>query len=232
MTSHDSLSKREARRRVTFFGPLPTCPNISITTASASTPCFLASRRGPPMFEVFEATTEEQKEHLYRFRYEVFVQEQCKYSSNADHSRRALKDALDDVAVHLCLSDRGQLIGSLRAIRGRQYATDEMRCHFGLEAFDCFPDEVFSFSGRLLLLPQHRGSRGLLALLHANYDGGRASDGVYDFLHCRPQLVKLYEQLGYRRYRQHFQHGELGYQIPMALVADDIHHLDRIRSPL
>lgn len=184
------------------------------------------------MFEVFEAQTEEQKAELFRFRYEVFVREQHKYVQTADHDRKSLHDELDHVATHLCLTENGRMVGSLRQVRGRRNASASMVEHFGLGSFETFPDTAFSFTGRLLILPNHRGSRGLLPLLQSIYDQARAAGVLFDFLHCRPQLVKLYEQVGYRRYRPHFQHPELGYQIPMALVLDDVPHLDRVRSPL
>ena len=184
------------------------------------------------MFVVHQAITAAQKAELYRFRYEVFVQEQRKYLRSADHARRELRDGLDEVATHLCLSENGQIIGAVRQVRGRRRATAAMAVQLGLDPFNAFPDEALSFTGRLLVLPQHRGSGGLLALFHQLYDRGRADGGIFDFIHCGLPMVKFYERLGYRRYRRHFHEADTGHQIPLALVADDLRHLDRIGSPL
>ncbi len=183
------------------------------------------------MFTVTEAKHEEQKLRLYGMRYEVFVHEQHKYKGTADHEKRLLRDPLDETAEHLCLLQNNEIVGSLRQIRGRSNATEAMWEQFGLEDFAVFPDEVFGFSGRLMLPQSERGSRGLLKLLHANYVRGREAGTTLDFIICNPHLVRLYEQLGYRRYRKHFFDPDHGYNVPMIFLAEDLQHLERIRSP-
>jgi hypothetical protein len=45
-------------------------------------------------------------------------------------------------------------------------------------------------------------------------------------------LVRLYEYLGYRQYKENFVDPDVGYRIPLVLVADDLEHLATVRSPL
>lgn len=183
------------------------------------------------MFSTIAAISEEEKEVLYRLRYEVFVVEQHKYKETANHVDRMLRDHLDDVAEHLCLFQNSQIIGSLRQVRGREHASEEMWRQFGLEDFAAFPDSFFGFSGRLMLPRTERGSLGLVNLLQTNYERGRTAGAVFDFIICNPHLVRLYEQLGYRRYKQHFFDPNHGYNVPMVFLADDVPHLEEIRSP-
>lgn len=168
---------------------------------------------------------------LYRLRYEVFVVEQHKYKETANHGERMLRDHLDDVAEHLCLFQNDQIIGSLRQVRGREHASEEMWKQFGLDDFAAFPDSYFGFSGRLMLPRTERGSLGLVNLLQTNYERGRTAGAMFDFIICNPHLVRLYEQLGYRRYRQDFFDPNHGYNVPMVFLADDVPHLEDIRSP-
>lgn len=183
------------------------------------------------MFSTTAATSDEEKDVLYRLRYEVFVVEQHKYKDTANHGNRMLRDHLDDVAEHLCLFQNDQTIGSLRQVRGREHASEEMWRQFGLEDFAAFPDSFFGFSGRLMLPRTERGSLGLVNLLQTNYERGRTAGAVFDFIICNPHLVRLYEQLGYRRYKQHFFDPNHGYNVPMVFLADDVPHLEDIRSP-
>jgi CRP-like cAMP-binding protein len=53
-----------------------------------------------------------------------------------------------------------------------------------------------------------------------------------DFIFCNPHLVRMYEQLGYRRYRPYFEDHNLGFQIPLVLIVGDSVHLKSVRSPL
>lgn len=185
-----------------------------------------SSRSG---FRVYEATTRKEKERLYHFRYQVFTQEQHKYVAIADHENQWLVDDLDEVAIHLVLEKDGAIIGSLRQIRGLQHATPSQWLNMSLEEFRDRPEAV-GFSGRLFVLPEHRGSRGLLHLLLANYHLGRSAGLIYDFILCNPHLVRFYEQMGYRRYRPYCYEQGLGFQIPLVLVADDQAHLQRVGS--
>lgn len=179
---------------------------------------------------MYEAVTAEDRERLYHFRYQVFTQEQSKYVKTADHQRQVLVDVLDDVATHLVLEKDGEVIGSLRQIRGVTHATAAMRDGFHLDLFSRFPDAALGFSGRLLVMPEHRGTRALLELLIENYMRGRAAGLIFDFINCNPHLVRFYEQMGYRRYCSYYYDPNLGFQVPLVLISDDQEHLQSVGS--
>ena len=183
------------------------------------------------IFEVFEASTGEQKEQIYSLRYKIFTQEQHKFINSADHEHGILKDALDDKAVHLCVAKDGEIIGAMRQLRGRHHISPSLMKNLNLDLFSEYENDAFSFSGRLFIMPEYRGSRALLNLLCEIYAKSRVAGVLVDILFCNPFLVKLYEQLGYRRYCPYFQDADLGFQIPMVLMTDDVVHLERIRSP-
>jgi len=114
------------------------------------------------MFKTYIADTSEAKEALYRFRYDVFTVEQQKYRNIANHDRRVLIDAADEHAVHMCLEQDGNIIGSMRSLYGHDHLPQGWWANFSLDRFEHFPSSHFSFSGRLLILPAYRGTRGLL----------------------------------------------------------------------
>ena len=68
-------------------------------------------------------------------------------------------------------------------------------------------------------------------LLAAAFKLARRRDCRFDFAHCAPSLVQLYERLGYRRYSDNFMDHDGAYQVPMVLLLEDYGHLGIIRSP-
>lgn len=67
---------------------------------------------------VQQAQTAEERERIYQFRYQVYVQEMGKSLPDPDHEKRVLKDECDAQAVHLYIEREGEIVGSLRMIWG------------------------------------------------------------------------------------------------------------------
>ncbi|MCC6611046.1 MAG: cyclic nucleotide-binding domain-containing protein [Burkholderiales bacterium] len=179
------------------------------------------------------ATTPEELRQVFTFRYQVFVAEQGKQIRHADHARCELIDDVDSDATQLVvLDDNNAVVGAIRTVFGRDRATTGMQKNYSLDRFGHWKSENCSFTGRLFVVPEKRGSRALLILIHELYRLGRARGAIFDFIFCAPYLVRLYEQLGYRRYRANYEDPDLGFQIPMVLVGDDVAHLAGVRSPL
>lgn len=179
----------------------------------------------------FVAKTTEDKEALYRLRYNVFTGEQSKYTAIADHAAGRLVDAFDDAATHIAVADDEKIVGGLRQIRGRRYASAAMADRLGLDQLSHLKDEEIGFSGRLCIQPRYRGSRALLHLLERNYCTAR-DDGVrFDFIFCNPHIIEQYEALGYRRYYRYYSDAQLGFQSPMVLDGCAADFLMQVRSP-
>jgi len=106
-----------------------------------------------------------------------------------------------------------------------------MAHNFALDRFSPFRDEHFSFTSRLFILPEYRGTRAFITLVKAFYELVRKNDSILDFIVCGPRMVRLYEQLGYRRYKAHGEDSDMGIIIPMLLILDDLTHMQRVKSP-
>jgi CRP-like cAMP-binding protein len=70
-----------------------------------------------------------------------------------------------------------------------------------------------------------------LQLVRHCYQASRERGAKIDLMCCAPNMVRLYEQLGYRRYLPPVE-DRAGIRIPMALIAGDVDHLKAVRSPL
>ncbi|MGB0721751.1 MAG: GNAT family N-acetyltransferase [Gammaproteobacteria bacterium] len=176
------------------------------------------------------ASSDDEREAVYRFRYEVYVEELGKKPSDADHQRRRLQDAMDPTAAQLYAEADGEIVASLRI----NPTTDAGRywTHvYGLENFTRFPRNRMTMTSRLMVAAPWRGTRVLASLLMAAYRWARKYEFRCDFCNCVPALVEFYEQLGYRRYRDGFEDPDSGYHFPLVLLLDDMDHLRAVRSP-
>ena len=86
--------------------------------------------------EIRFASTEEERDAVYRLRYATYVEEMHLYNSQADHTRRWLKDA-DDSATHLMYARVGEeVVGTLRVHLGGESAiSGPLATRFALERF-------------------------------------------------------------------------------------------------
>jgi predicted GNAT family N-acyltransferase len=185
-----------------------------------------------PHVEVRQACTEEERRRIYRFRYQVYVDEMGKRPGYADHERRELYDALDDWAVLLYAQADGEVIATLRLNQASDREFPEYwRRIYQLSRFSRFPAASLSMSSRLMVARAWRGSTALGGLLVAIYELARKRGVQFDFCNCSPALVEFYEQLGYQRFGDGFMDEDAGYHVPMVLVAEDVAHLRRVRSP-
>ena len=179
------------------------------------------------------AQTPQEKERIYRFRYEVYVTEMRKQKlAYADHEGKRLVDELDEDAILMSAEAEGELVATVRRNVGR---SPHVLSHYGdvyrLGDFDQFPDGALSFSSRLMIAKNMRGSMALHLLLTAAYEHAVENGILFDFCNCAPCLVGMYEHLGFRQFSDNFVDPEVGYRVPMALLFKDMGHLRAVRSP-
>jgi len=180
------------------------------------------------------AHSPEDRQRVYRFRYTIYVNEMGKRDlSYADHEGKILTDDLDESGTLFYAESGGAVVATLRRNQvGGNDLPAEYRDIYDLPSFAEFPPSVLSFSSRLMIARDMRGSPTLAKLLVTAYEHGITQGVLFDFCNCSPGLVDLYEHLGYRRYTDNFIDPDVGYRVPMVLVAHDEHHLRRVRSPL
>lgn len=181
------------------------------------------------------AQTEEEKARIFEFRYRVYVEELGKNKlSSANHLARQITDKLDDTGLLFYATEgHGALLATLRVNLGKDAPpTAEQFKIYGLHRFlEKFPIKDLSFTSRLMVTRDKRGSHTLAQLLGFAYEYSIRQGARLDFCHCQPSLVQVYQHLGYRRYKENFVDPDMGYRVPMVLLGQDIEHLKLIRSP-
>jgi CRP-like cAMP-binding protein/predicted GNAT family N-acyltransferase len=183
-------------------------------------------------YEIRIATTEAEREAIYRFRYSVYVDEMGKSLSYADEERKMLYDALDASAEHFMGLVNGEVVACARLNQASDPNLDEeLRDLYRLDAWAEFQPEAVSLSSRLMVAQPWRGSAVLGSLLLELYRYSRERGIRFNFLNCAPSLLDLYEQMGYRRYADGFIDPDVGYRIPMVFMAEDVDYMKQVHSP-
>jgi CRP-like cAMP-binding protein/predicted GNAT family N-acyltransferase len=181
---------------------------------------------------VHTASTQAEKEEIFRLRYTVYIEEMDGASRHqeANSLNREFRDDWDDKAYHLYVRQGDTMVGCVR-VNMRIDGPLECEEGFALEQFaPAFPDHVAIVS-RLALHPQVRGNAVVKRLMKHIYENVRDMGVRFAFLDCHPKLIPLYSRIGFRIYRPGFKHPKYTFVIPMVLVMDDVEHMQRVSSP-
>jgi GNAT superfamily N-acetyltransferase len=188
---------------------------------------------GPADLQIAVAATPAERERIYRFRYDVYVARLGRRSHEADHRRRRLYEDIDADSTLIQATANGTIVGVARStVCTPALLATPLATSFALERFHAYAPGRSTISARMMVDPRwrsfHVGTR-LIAFMYERY---RDADALFDFCHCRPELVGYYEIVGHRRYLAPFDHPDAGPLEPMVLALQDTLHLARVGSPL
>jgi len=215
----------EERRWSKGVHPLP------LEVASGPRPGYRRTmiRSGPQLAE-----TDEEKEAVYRFRYEIYVAEMGRYGAAADHDRKMLVEPEDETARIFYAAQDGEIVATSRFSWGGDAPfTQHLIDHYMLAPFIAeLPLAALAVGERGMVKPEMRGSTVFQEL------GAFSSHFVQEnriqliFGACEPHLLSLYVGQGMRTFsKQNINSAEAGYLIPIVSVVEDIEYLRRIGSP-
>lgn len=180
--------------------------------------------------EIKEALTDEERRHIYALRYRVYIEDMKKPYVYADHLNKLLFDNFDETATLLYAVRNNQTVGTMRV----NFAEDcRSYCEkLSLNLFNKTSIENISLCSRFMVDPKWRNSMIFAKIAVAMYLLGRRRNVELNFMHCAPHLVRIFEYIGYQRYMDEFYDQEVGVQVPMILLLNDIDHLKKVRSPI
>jgi hypothetical protein len=181
------------------------------------------------------AKTEEEKQAVYRFRYDVYVEEMGRYGEAADHDNRRLVEPEDETARIWYAAEDGELLATQRFSWGGDAPFSERLIeHYQLAPFlEEVPPEAIAVGERGMVVPRLRGSDVFFRL-------GQESSAFIDekriqliFGACEPHLLSLYLGQGCRTFaKKNINSTESGYLIPIVTVVEDVEYLRRIGAPV
>jgi hypothetical protein len=180
------------------------------------------------------AETEEEKEAVYRFRYDVYVEEMGRYGEAADHENRRLVEPEDATARIWYAAQGGEVVATQRLSWGGDAPfTERLIEHYQLEPFlKELPPETLAVGERAMVAPRLRGSGVLQELGRASSELTQEKRIQLIFGACEPHLLSLYLGQGCRTFaKKNINSSESGYLIPIVTVIEDVDYLRRIGSP-
>ena len=179
-----------------------------------------------------EARDRETREEIYRFRYEQYFFRR-EYLPGTDHDGRRVWLPHDDVSRHFLLrTQEGRIVAVGTATPADAPAVcDEWRTMLELDALHDILGLTTIISRVIVAAEERNGPLfGQMCLRLASL---LLEEGFRFAVHyCAPAVVSLYERLGYRIYGRGKNLESGAFRLPMMLVADDVEHLRRVRSPL
>lgn len=184
--------------------------------------------------EVRFATTEDERQAVYRLRYATYVEEMHVYTRQADHERHWFQDA-EDGSAHLMYAKVGdEVVGTLRVQLEAEGALPEPTAsRFALERFrPLVSPEQLCVVGRFMVRRDMRGTAVPYRLIQESIRFQLERGQELAFCDCQPHLLNLYMSLGFRPYLGTYDHPEFGVMVPLVLVLRDREHLEWVGSPL
>lgn len=177
-----------------------------------------------------EATSKEDREQVYRLRYEIYIEEMGRTQTYADHERRMITEPFDDTA-HLLLAENDENPVGTARINFRKEGSLECEELYDLDQFGPYFPAAISMTTKLMIREAARGSGLAGKLAMAAYRMARENETLLDFIDSKPHLVRLYQQMGYRFYKENINHPDFGTSVPLVLFCGDVDYLRSIRSP-
>jgi predicted GNAT family N-acyltransferase len=170
-------------------------------------------------------------EKIYRFRYQIYVEEMHRAQKDADHARRRIRDALDDSAINIAAFDGDEVVGVVRANESHQSTLGFYESFFQLDRLGADHPAHTSIVTRLMLAPHLRRSTLAVRLCIECYTLGLEEGIKWCFIDCNDHLIDFFHGMGFRPYIGKVEHDEYGLVTPMRLRLHDLAHLDAVRSP-
>jgi len=180
------------------------------------------------------AKSKKEKEKIFKFRYQLYVQEYGKDPETANHQKQWIKNELDDTGILIYIdNDYGDIIGTMRMNFSHQTQFSlRIKQMFNLNYFsEKFANERFALITGTTISQNSQNFLTPATLYSFFYCYCRQQETPFAFSWCPSYMMKYLTKLGFRRFKKKVINTDLGVRIPLLLVCDDIKYLQKINSP-
>lgn len=177
------------------------------------------------------ADSTEELEAIYRFRYQVYVEEMQRPQKDADHANRRIEDSLDRTGFNLAAWSGSRVVGVARANLARDGDLGDYGEFYDLGSVGTDHPWRTSITTRLMVAPEHRHTMLPMMLVLACYRLGLENSIRWNFIDCNDHLVGFFTRLGFVQHLPKAWHPEYGHVTRMRLDLLDEVHLASVCSP-
>ncbi len=183
------------------------------------------------------ATTDEEKEMVFRFRYKIYVEQMKRsFMEFIDHDKKMVYESYDfeKDTIILYLGDLRNIKGTLTLrIWDKGKIPKSAQRKFNTDQFPNIDNLIVSEACYFMIDMYQRGVSTVPLLFDALYDliirRGLLLNMV--FLTCMPGLVNYYQKFGFRLYTEKLVSLADGLRAPLLLIPNDILYLKKINVP-
>jgi hypothetical protein len=162
------------------------------------------------------ARTRDERDAVYRHRYEVYVEELGRYFDRADHATRRLIDPEDATSDHIYVTDGREVVASLRSTWGGNGFSQRQIEFYSLRPFLAdVPPETMTVGERTMVSRSSRGRDLYAALAAKSVEATGHDQTLIAFGACEPHLVGFYGHWMRPYADRNINHPESGYLIPL-----------------
>lgn len=183
-----------------------------------------------PDIRIVKTTAE--LEHVYQFRYKIYVDEMGRKQNYADHRRKTIIEPLDKTGYIFGAFDNGEVVGTLRVNFAKQSDLGYYEELYNMRSVGESHPNYTSIVTKLIVDHNHRFGRLAVRLCQAAYVFGLENEIKFNFMDCNQHLVGFFTFFGYEVYTANVIHPEYGKVTPMRCNSLDIDLLKQRKSPL
>lgn len=183
------------------------------------------------MLEIRLAQTPEEKEQVFKLRYQTYVEELGYTQNYANHQQHKIEEPLDKLGNIFVAFKDGELVGTVRCNYARSSDLEYYVALYKMSeiAKNVHPNNT-SISTKLMTKTHLRGSTMALRIMQANYNQLLLDQIKFDFIDCEPHMIAFFQRLGYQPIDM-IIHPEYGSGLAMMLDVFNFQHLERVKSP-
>lgn len=180
------------------------------------------------------AETAQEKEAVFRLRYDIYVKDMGLFGDQADHAKKVLRDSYDDTARSVIAIKEGVALGTMRIYWGGDAPFHpQLRQSYALHKFEgIVSDSQICIAERLMVLRHMRGSLLTYNMFLYVYNFLLANGMELVVLDCEPHLINSWLRLGFRPFAPPISYQGVGLVVPMAGIVWDVEQMRKVGSPL
>lgn len=181
------------------------------------------------------ATTEAERQAIFRLRYHIYVEEMQIFGAVADHGRGTLSDPHDPTSRLMYAAVDGEVVGTLRLTLGKDAPfSDEFENTYNVARFrPAATDAQMMVLTRFMVKEEYRGTPIAFQMICEIARIGVEEGIEIAFCDCQPHLIRYYQRIGFRGYESPvYNDPEFGIMVPMAFLFGDPDYLRSIRAPV